>query len=295
MSKSITILPEWLDVDATIQQFGYSPLDISPKSNKPVMALCQHCGISHLVRKKCDVRALCEPCGKKESIRKRTFSGELNLVPSYVDIQETIKQFGYDPCLLSKRSSKPVIARCYLCNKMRTISLDAATKYKACMECSYNDPHSAQKRSDSAKSRKGDRKPLPPETLQRISRLHVERIARDGIRHVKRIPYYRLDGSKVSLRSGYEVGFAVFLEASEIAWEYEPKAFMLNYSFGGVTKLSSYRPDFYLPEYDRYVEIKGYWHKKTKAKFDAFLEQYPEIDIDVIYKDVLQFIGAIKR
>lgn len=40
------------------------------------------------------------------------------------------------------------------------------------------------------------------------------------------------------------------------------------YTFDGSTKL--YYPDFYLPEIDTYVEIKGYYDKKTQAKVEQF-------------------------
>ena len=40
------------------------------------------------------------------------------------------------------------------------------------------------------------------------------------------------------------------------------------YSFDGETKL--YYPDFYLPEIDIYVEVKGYYDKKSQAKVEQF-------------------------
>ena len=40
------------------------------------------------------------------------------------------------------------------------------------------------------------------------------------------------------------------------------------YSFDGETKL--YYPDFYLPEIDTYVEVKGYYDKKSQAKVEQF-------------------------
>ena len=54
--------------------------------------------------------------------------------------------------------------------------------------------------------------------------------------------------------------FARDLDEAGIAWEYEPKRFKLSWC--------SYTPDFYLPEFDIWVEVKGYpkqvgnWAKK---------------------------------
>lgn len=50
-------------------------------------------------------------------------------------------------------------------------------------------------------------------------------------------------------RSRLEARWAVFLEALGLRWEYEKEGF----SFDGY----SYLPDFYLPDYDLYIEVKG--------------------------------------
>src|SRR5689334_9158287 len=50
------------------------------------------------------------------------------------------------------------------------------------------------------------------------------------------------------LGSPLEVRFAVFFDALEIAWEYEPKEFALDGLW--------YLPDFYLPDLDLWIDIK---------------------------------------
>jgi hypothetical protein len=50
-------------------------------------------------------------------------------------------------------------------------------------------------------------------------------------------------------RSRTEARWAVFLDALSIRWEYERQGFIV----GGIR----YLPDFYLPELERYLEIKG--------------------------------------
>lgn len=49
-------------------------------------------------------------------------------------------------------------------------------------------------------------------------------------------------------RSRLEARWAVFFDSAGVKYEYEPDAFML----GGI----GYVPDFYLPEYELYVEVK---------------------------------------
>lgn len=86
------------------------------------------------------------------------------------------------------------------------------------------------------------------------------------------------------MRSSYEIKYAKYLDEQNIFWEYEPKTFDL----GDET----YTPDFYLPSRDLWVEVKGYWRKDAKRKFNKFKEQYPELQIVVVDKSYFQLIGV---
>lgn len=52
----------------------------------------------------------------------------------------------------------------------------------------------------------------------------------------------------LKFRSRLEARVALFLDKCAIAWEYEPE--------GYVTK-TEYNPDFYLPDFDTWIEVKG--------------------------------------
>jgi len=67
--------------------------------------------------------------------------------------------------------------------------------------------------------------------------------------------YYK----SICFRSSWEANFAKWLELSGIAWEYEKHRFNL--------EDCTYTPDFYLPEFDCYIEIKGWWQGMAKYKF----------------------------
>ncbi len=69
--------------------------------------------------------------------------------------------------------------------------------------------------------------------------------------------YYRKDIGHF-VRSSWEANFARILNHCDIAYEYE------NYYFD--TSLGTYTPDFYLPQRDIYVEIKGWEYKESKQK-----------------------------
>lgn len=90
--------------------------------------------------------------------------------------------------------------------------------------------------------------------------------------------YYK----NIWMRSSWEIIYAKYLTKNHIKWQYEPKAFDL----GNTT----YTPDFYLPEKDIYVEIKGYWRDDAKSKFRLFKDMYKEKIIVVNEKIIKQLI-----
>jgi predicted Zn-ribbon and HTH transcriptional regulator len=58
----------------------------------------------------------------------------------------------------------------------------------------------------------------------------------------------------VTFRSTTEARWAVFFDACGLKWMYEP--FRMNLGKNG-----SYLPDFYLPEIELFIEVKGEWEK----------------------------------
>lgn len=74
-------------------------------------------------------------------------------------------------------------------------------------------------------------------------------------------------------RSSWEANFARILTYNNIKWEYECQRFVFPYESGGIL---SYQPDFYLPEYDLWIEIKGWMDEKSKLRLEMFRQFYPE-------------------
>lgn len=90
--------------------------------------------------------------------------------------------------------------------------------------------------------------------------------------------------------STWEANFAKWLDLSGIKWIFEPKGFELIVN----KKKTKYYPDFYIPEFDCYIEIKGYWREDAKAKFEVFKKYYSNINIKVFNESMLQSISVIK-
>jgi hypothetical protein len=96
---------------------------------------------------------------------------------------------------------------------------------------------------------------------------------------------------KVSLRKKMfahqsEEMFANLLDFYRIAWEYEPRSFPIQYDRDG-TPLEAFTPDFYLPEFDLYVELttmKQSLVTRKNRKVRLLRELYPKINIQVFYQ-----------
>lgn len=99
------------------------------------------------------------------------------------------------------------------------------------------------------------------------------------VTHGKGRWFIKRDGNKIYLRSSWEVKVAELLEGYNLLWEYESKTFPIAYQFNGEKKNGTYTPDFWVEEWQKYIEVKGFWRGDAKPKFDAFLNQYPEIGI----------------
>lgn len=95
----------------------------------------------------------------------------------------------------------------------------------------------------------------------------------------------RADLQGMFFRSAWEANIARVLNYENIAWRYEPKTFYFQNS-----EVVSYMPDFYLPEYDLWVEVKGWMDEKSQKKLKAFGEEYPHEKLylldSFIYREV---------
>ena len=73
--------------------------------------------------------------------------------------------------------------------------------------------------------------------------------------------------------STWEVACAKRLDTLGIKWQRNP-SIKLQYRDRKL-RLRNYIPDFYLPDYDIYLEIKGYWTEAAKWKMRDIMVRYP--------------------
>ena len=71
-----------------------------------------------------------------------------------------------------------------------------------------------------------------------------------------------------------------------MAWRYEPTEFALDWDDLG-RPVRAFRPDFYLPAYDTYIEITTLSQRlvtKKNRKVRRLRELHPEVEIKVLYQ-----------
>ena len=98
-----------------------------------------------------------------------------------------------------------------------------------------------------------------------------------------------------------EEEFARILDFYQIEWQYEPRSFPLEYNGSGdVTE--SFTPDFYIPQFDLYIELttlKQDLVTKKNRKIRRLRELYPEVNLKVFYgrdyRKLLERFGIVPK
>jgi hypothetical protein len=107
------------------------------------------------------------------------------------------------------------------------------------------------------------------------------RLARHGI-----TPVGRIEISDKQFVNASEEIFANLLDFYRIAWEYEPRSFPIQWDKDGRVS-EAFTPDFYLPEFDLYVELttmKQAHVTKKNRKVKLLREIYPHVNVQVFYQ-----------
>jgi hypothetical protein len=79
---------------------------------------------------------------------------------------------------------------------------------------------------------------------------------------------------------------AEILDFYRIRWEYEPTTFPIEWD-GKHNVVASFSPDFYLPDFDLYIELTTMSQKlvtKKNRKVRRLKELYPDVNIKIFYQ-----------
>lgn len=129
---------------------------------------------------------------------------------------------------------------------------------------------------------------LPPTALAEIQFQARLMLARYGIGFQEPAPARRKGFGHPS-----EEVFANLLNFYRIPWDYEPRSFPLQWDKDGRV-LEAFTPDFYLPDFDLYIELttmKQAHVTKKNRKVRRLRAIYPHVNIQVFYqKDVQDLV-----
>lgn len=90
-----------------------------------------------------------------------------------------------------------------------------------------------------------------------------------------------------------ERAFAGLLDSYGIRWEYEPRMFVLEQDSSGNT-LCGFTPDFYLPDFDFYVELTTLRQRlvnRKKQKLRLLAESHPTVQVKLLNRRDMEWIG----
>lgn len=136
--------------------------------------------------------------------------------------------------------------------------------------------------------RLGEAGPLPPAEEAEVQFRIRMRLARSGIAPTDCVRRETRDFGHPS-----EEVFANLLDFYRIVWHYEPRSFPLQWDKDGKV-LEAFTPDFYLPEFDIYVELTTMRQAnvtRKNRKIHLLRTIYPHINIQVFYqKDVQDLV-----
>lgn len=138
--------------------------------------------------------------------------------------------------------------------------------------------------------------PAGPISVQAAAEVQFQvrmQLARFGI-----VPPDRVRVERKTFGHPSEEVFANLLDFYRIAWDYEPRSFPLQWDKDGkVTE--AFTPDFYLPEFDLYVELttmKQANVTKKNRKIRLLRAIYPHVNIQVFYqKDVQDLVMKYRQ
>ena len=110
------------------------------------------------------------------------------------------------------------------------------------------------------KKHSNDRKEKQKLIMQQVVKNNPESYSSTNVNgRIKKVKY-----KDILLDSSWEMFFAIWCDDNQVTWERNKKGF--EYQWNGKR---IYYPDFYLPELDLYIEIKGYERDRDREKWKS--------------------------
>lgn len=112
------------------------------------------------------------------------------------------------------------------------------------------------------------------ETKELLSQIRSSQLDNQaGFKDVKWYRIKNINGDEFVLRGMWEVNVALKLNNDGILWE---RGRQIPY-VDDLGQKRTYNPDFYIPQYGWYIEVKGYYSAKDKRKMFNVCNQHPDL------------------
>ena len=123
------------------------------------------------------------------------------------------------------------------------------------------------------------------EHLSEVQSKLLEEKGNGGFLDVKYYDLKNINNEDFKVRGTWELKYGIYLNNKNILWK---RKVYLKYENEGILK--TYSPDFYLPETNEYIEIKGFFSDYDKEKM-KLVDEYNNIKVIVLQKKDLENIG----
>lgn len=138
-----------------------------------------------------------------------------------------------------------------------------------------------------SKSKIGNKNPVKRQDVKDKISNTAKNNFKNGIRKLSNNSLVKKGGKRIDLnnqyfRSAWEADFARILNFEKLEYEYENKIIINDIT---------YFPDFYLPQYDIYFEIKA--NNGDTTKYNLFKEYYPNKTIYLIKGEEFKFLSKL--
>ncbi len=125
------------------------------------------------------------------------------------------------------------------------------------------------------------------QTKEKISEKMYQRTQR-GWSHCKYFEVFNPTTNEiVKVQGTWQLKYAEYLNQNNISW-IRSRKINLKYRLHQDDYLHTYYPDFYLPEQDVYIEIKGRYQQQQRIKMERVIQQNKDKTIKLVFKHELE-------
>jgi hypothetical protein len=269
-----------INIEKTEKEFNYKISELKPNSEKLVYRICDICGKEELRKFRCINimnQIKCYPCSNKINIATIN-TPEMKKYRSE-SIKKTFKDNGHPRQGVKHTEESKEKMRSSRLGKKIILSPEATKKLKERMS-GVNNPFYGKQHTD--------------ENKKKMSESALKRVKRGKDSPLYGNKYYSQHVSyndSIKMKSMWEIRFANYLDSIGTAWTYESATFPVIYEYEGKIKEGTYTPDFITS--DIIYEVKGYWRDDAFVKTQAFIDQYPELNLEIIDKESMGKLGIL--